>query len=219
MSEIVTLDATRRDVTGKKVKVLRREGKLPAVIYGSGLEPAPILLDMRTATKTLRDVTMSTLVNINLDGKEHTTLVRERQYDVIKRELSHIDFLAVSMTETLKASVSLRLVGLAPAIKEFNAMIMQELESLEVEALPGDLPESIDIDVSGLAELGSNITVADLDLGSKVSVLADSEMVIAVAIAATRMEEEEEEVEELDEESMEPELIERGKRDEEEDEE
>ncbi len=218
MSEIVTLDATRRDVTGKKVKVLRREGKLPAVIYGSGLEPAPILLDMRTATKTLRDVTMSTLVNINLDGKEHTTLVRERQYDVIKRELSHIDFLAVSMTETLKASVSLRLVGLAPAIKEFNAMIMQELESLEVEALPGDLPESIDIDVSGLAELGSNITVADLDLGSKVSVLADSEMVIAVAIAATRMEEEEEEVEELDEESMEPELIERGKRDEEDEE-
>lgn len=212
MSEIVTLDATRRELTGKKVKALRREGKLPAVIYGVGLEPAPILLDMRTAAKVLRDVTLSTLVNIKLEGAEHTTLVRERQYDVIKRELSHIDFLAISMTETLRTSVPLRLVGVAPAVKEYSAMIMQEMETLEVEALPADLPEAIEIEIDVLEELGSTITVADLSLGSKVTILVDPEMVIAVAIAGAREVEEEEEAER---DGFEPELIERGKRDEE----
>lgn len=212
MSEIVTLDATRREVTGKKVKALRREGKLPAVIYGVGLEPAPILLEMRTASKALREVTLSTLVNINLDGKEHTTLVRERQYDVIKRELNHIDFLAISMTETLRTSVPLRLVGLAPAIKEYSAMIMQDSEFLEVEALPSDLPEAIEVDISGLTELGSTVTAADLKLGDKVTILGDPDMVIAVAIAGSRVEEEAEE--EAEEDGFEPEVIERGKRDE-----
>lgn len=213
MSEIVTLDATRREVIGKKVKALRREGKLPAVIYGVGLEPAPILLDLRTASRALREVTLSTLVNISLDGAQHTTLVRERQYDVIKRELSHIDFLAISMTETLRTSVPLRLIGVAPAIKEYSAMIMQDSEFLEVEALPADLPEAIEVDISSLTELGSTITVTDIKLGDKVTILDDPEMIIAVAIAGAREEAEEEEG--LDEEGAEPEIIERGKRDEE----
>ena len=218
MSDLLTLEATRRDVTGKKVRALRRGGKLPAVIYGAGLEPAAILLDMRTASRALREVTLSTLVDIKLEGEKHTVLVRERQYDVIRRELSHIDFLAVSMTETLRTSVPLRLIGEAPAIKEFNAMIMQELEYLEIEALPADLPEVLEVDVAGLLELGSNVTVADLKLGSKVNILADEEMVVAVAIAATRLAEEEEEDELLDDEGAEPELIERGKREEEDEE-
>ena len=219
MAENVKMDALRRTIIGKKVKTLRKEGKLPAVIYGQNMVPAPIVMDLRLATKILRDVTQSTLIDINLGDAEHTVLVRERQYDVIRRELSHIDFLAVSMTEVLRTNIRLRLIGDSPAVAEFEAMVMQDTEMLDVEALPGDLPESIDIDISVLTDIGSTITVADLDLGSKVNVLADPESVIAVAIASTRQEEEEELEEDLlIDGSSEPEVIERGKREEEDEE-
>lgn len=215
MSDLIVLDATRREITGKKVKTLRRDGKLPAVLYGQGMEPLPITLEAHATSRLMRGITLSTLITINLDGEEYAALVRERQYDVIKRVLSHLDFLVVSMTDTLRTSVPLRVVGESPAIQEYNAMIMQESEVLEIEALPGDLPESVEIDVSGLMELGSNISVADIDLGDKVTILSEPDMVIAVAIAATRLvEEEEEEVDELAEEGVEPEVIERGKREE-----
>lgn len=220
MSEKNVLNAVKREVTGKKVKALRRDGKLPAVIYGAGIEPTSITLEMREASRTLRTVTSATLVTLNLDGEEYNALVRDRQYDILSRELSHIDFLAVAMNVLLKASVPLRLVGDAPVAKEIGSMIMQEAESLEVQALPRNLPEAIDVDISILDTLGMSITIADLDLGDDVEILDDPETVIAVAISIA-MEEEEEEEEEVDEfgELAEPELVERGKREDEEEEE
>ncbi len=219
MSERIILPADHRKVIGKKVKVLRREGKLPAIVYGSGIEPTPIVMDMHEATKSLRTVTSSTLVLLDIEGKEQLALVRDRQVDRLKNMILHVDFLAVSMGQTLQATVPIRLVGHAPVLDDFDALVMQDTESLEVEVLPKDLPEVIEVDVSVLTELGSSISITDLDLPEGVNVLTDPDTLIAVALSAAREEEEEEEEEELLPEDAEPELIERGKQEEDEEEE
>ncbi len=140
--EKVVLKAEKRDVLGKQVKALRRAGKLPAVIYGRRTEPISILLDAHTASLTLGKLTSSSLVTIDLDGQEYPSLVREKQRDYIKNRLLHVDFLAVSLTESLRASVAVNFVGVSPAVKDFNAVLVTNLQSLEVECLPADLPEA-----------------------------------------------------------------------------
>jgi large subunit ribosomal protein L25 len=146
--EKVVIPATHRTVTGKKVGVLRREGKLPGVIYGHHVEPIAILMDSREATRTLATLTGSSLVTINVDGKEYATLVREKQHDYLKNTLIHVDFLAVSLTEKIRAEVTIDLTGVAPAVKDYNAIIVHNLSALEVECLPQNLPQSFVVDLS-----------------------------------------------------------------------
>ena len=213
MSNETILKATRREVIGKKVKALRREGKLPGVVYGKGVEPEPILLDLKETTLALRGQTTSHLVKLEVDGVARTSLVRDKQYHFIKGQLLHVDFQAVSMTEKLITAVPIRLVGTAPVVKEFEAMLLNELDELEVEAFPADLPEYIEVDVSSLTEVGDNIVVGSLNLGDKVDIRHGADEVIVIAIFAAAEEIIEEEVE-----SVEPELITKDKKEEEEDE-
>lgn len=213
----IILEANRRTVIGKKVKVLRREGKLPAVIYGKHMEePLPIVLDLRSTTKILRDVSRATVLTIDVDGEQHTVLVRDRQRGILTGLYEHIDFLAISMTETVRTQVNVFVEGKSPAEEEFGAIIMTGADSVEVEALPGDLPESLMVDVSVLTGIGDTITVADLVLPKGVEVLSDpTEMLAVVTMPAAEIVEEEEELEgELLGEGEEPELV--GDEDEEE---
>src|SRR5512147_1355805 len=136
--EKVVLNAERRDVIGKQVKALRREGKLPAVIYGRHTEPINVSLDTHSASLILGRLTSSSLVTIALDGKEYPALVREKQRDYIKNRLLHVDFLAVSLTESIRATVAVNFVGVSPAVKDYNAVLVTNLQSLEVECLPTD---------------------------------------------------------------------------------
>ena len=179
--ERVVLKAERRGITGKQVKALRREGKLPAVIYGRRFEPIAILLDAHSAGLSLAKLTSSSLVNIELDGTEYPTLVREKQRDYIKGRITHVDFLAVSLTEKIRASVSIVLAGTAPAVKDLNAVLVHGLESLEVECLPTDLPERIVVDVLSLAQIGSGIFVRDIEVPENVRVLDDEDVMVVVA--------------------------------------
>jgi large subunit ribosomal protein L25 len=214
--EKIVINATRREVTGKKVRFLRREGKLPAVLFGFGVESTPITLDLREASRTLASVGSSTLVTIDLDGKEYNVLVRERQQDVIYRTLTHVDFQAVSMTETVRAQVAISVYGdeNIPAVENYGAIINTGLDVLEIECLPQDLPERIEVDISSLAEIGDSILVKDLPLPAGVVALDDQEALVVV-VSAPIAEEEVEEEEVLDEDA-EPEVIEKGRADEEE---
>lgn len=206
--EKIIIEAQRREVLGKKVKVLRREGKLPAVIFGHGLETTPIVMDMREASRTLSTAGSSTLVTIKLDGKEHATLVRERQYEVLQRTLLHVDFQAIALDEKVRTSVAVILGEEdAPAVKTYGAMIIQGTESIEVECLPQDLPDRIVVDMTALENIGDSILLQDLPALDGVEFLDDPETMIVVA---TSLAEEvvEEEVEELElEEGVEPEVI------------
>jgi len=215
--EKVVIPAEKRMVTGKQVKALRREGKLPAVIYGYGIDPISIVLDAHSASRTLARASSSTLLTIELDGKEYPTLVREKQLDFIRNSLIHVDFMAVSLTEKITASVGVHLEGSAPAVKEFNAIIVTSLNELEVECLATDLPERFVVDISDLAEVGDGIYVKDIVPPSNVEILNDPEEVIVVATAMVEeeIEEEEEELLEGEEEQEEPEVIGKGREEEE----
>ena len=211
--EKVILKATRRTVRGKQVSQLRRAGQLPGVIYGHNYEPTPISLEAHNVGLVIPHLTSSSIVNIDLEGKMIPALVREKQKNYIKNIYTHIDFLAVSLTETIRAEVSLHFHGLAPAIKDFSAAIVNNIESIEVEALPNDLPERIDVDLSVLANLGDAIHVRDLVIPAKVTLLTNVDEMVAVA-TATHEEAPEEVV--TPEVAAEPEVIEKGKKEEEE---
>jgi large subunit ribosomal protein L25 len=229
--EKVVLKATKRDVVGKQVKALRREGKLPAVIYGRHTDPINIELDARSAGRILAKATSSSLITIEMDGKEYPTLVREKQRDYIKTSLLHVDFLTVSMTEKLRAYVTLRFKGVSLAVKDFNAILVHNIEQLHIECLPSDLPEYVEVDISVLKNPGDGIRVGELSVPGDVLVLDDPDMMVAVA-SASKIEEALAELEELEEvegavaedvalvgeeEGDEPELsVDRGKKDEEE---
>lgn len=207
--EKVVLKATKRDVIGKQVGALRRQGKLPAVLYGHRIEPVAIMLNAHETSLKLSHLTSSSLVTIDLDGKEYPALVREKQRDYIKNRLLHLDFQAVSLTEKIRAKVGIELTGTAPAVKDFNAVIITGLTELEVESLPKNLPERIEVDISGLAEIGAGLHVRDVVLSKKVEILDDPEETIVVATAPR--------VEEIVEaapveEEVAPEVIESGKK-------
>jgi large subunit ribosomal protein L25 len=209
------LSAKRRTVIGKKVKALRRQGLLPAVLYGVGIEPLPIELDAREASSVLSGVRGSTLVSLAVDKDQHQVLVRDYQRDVIRRDLLHVDFLKVAMDVTIRTEVPVDFVGEAPAVSEQGGVLVTELTEIEVEALPADLPDRIVVDLAPLAEIDDTITVGDLFFEKGVEVLTSPEEVLARVIY--QMEEEIEEVEEIEEiipSEIEPELVERGKREE-----
>ena len=123
------------------------------------------------------------------------------------------------MKEKLTTEVSIRLVGEAPVTKNYDSMLISETETLTVEALPQELPDTIELDVSALTDLGDSIYVRDIDLGDKVTILNDPDDVIVVAISLSRAEEEKGEVADVTEMEAEPEIIQKGKKEEEEEEE
>ncbi|MCE5207641.1 MAG: 50S ribosomal protein L25 [Chloroflexi bacterium] len=211
--ESVVIKATRRDITGKQVKALRRQGLLPAVLYGHQFDPRPITLDMREASRSLAGLTSSSLVKIDLDGEIFTALVRDKQRDYLKASFLHIDFQVVSMTEKIRAYVQVHVVGKSPAVRDFNAVAEQLISEIEVESLPGNLPESFSVDISSLATIGSHITVKDLIVPEGVEILLDNEEVIVSITASSTEEEVVEEAVEGD--TEEPEVIEKGKKEEE----
>ena len=182
--EKVVLNASKRDVVGKQVKALRRAGKLPAVIYGRHTEPLNINLDAHSASLALGKLTSSSLVTINLDGTEYATLVREKQRDYINNRLLHVDFMAVSLDELIRTYVSVHFTGVSSAVKDYNAVLVKNLEQLEVECLPTDLPESIVVDISVLRRPGEGIRVREVNVPDTIRILNDPDTMVAVATFA-----------------------------------
>ncbi len=215
--EKVVLKAVKREVTGKQVNSLRRSGKLPAVIYGRRVDPVPITLEAHNAGLILGKLSSSSLVTIELDGKEYPALVREKQRNYIKGFLTHVDFLAVSLTEKIRASVRLELTSVSPAVKDLNAVIVHGLDSLEVECLPTELPDRITVDISPMAQIGDGIYVRDISLDEKIRILDNPDQMIVVAtLPKEEVIEEAPAPEAVVVEAVEPELsVERGKKEEE----
>jgi large subunit ribosomal protein L25 len=181
--EKIVLMAAKREITGKQVNALRRQGKLPAIIYGHRIETTPIMLDAAAALPKLSLMTSSTTVTIYLDGKEYPAIVREKQRDPVKKFLTHLDFQIISLTEKMRAKVSVELSGTAPAEKGANAVILAGLTEIEVESLPQDMPERFVVDIAGLREIGDAIRIQDIPKPDGVSILTDPEEIIVAATA------------------------------------
>ncbi len=181
MHEKETLKGIVRTVRGKQVRALRRQGFLPAVVYGHGLEPFPVQLPAREAGKVLARAGGATLIGLELDGQEtRNVLVRDIQRDPLSQQTLHVDLYQVRMDEEIRVAIPVRLTGKAPAVREKDGILVQGLNELEIECLPGDLITSVSADLSGLVNIGDSITVKDLTVPSTVKVLNDPDEMIAV---------------------------------------
>ena len=218
MPETITIEAQKLTVRGKQVRALRRQGILPAVIYGrigkEQLEPILIQFDLHDASLIIKKLTGSSLVTIDVEGEKYPAIIREIQKDIIYGTLRHVDFMAVSLTEKLQTAVSIELVGQSPAEINLAAVVVTGISELEIECLPQDLPERIEVDATQLVDIDSVIHVKDIKLSDKITILTDPEELIAsvthVAIEEEPAEEEGELADLLDK-DVEPEVIEKGR--------
>jgi large subunit ribosomal protein L25 len=211
--EEVVLTAQIRKVVGKQVHALRRAGLLPAIIYGHQIKPIAISLNHREASHILPRVSSSQLIQVEVGGERYPALVREKQRHPVTSSLLHVDFQAVSMTEKLRAMVRIELSGDAPAVKNFNGVLVTGQEEIEVECLPGDLINKITVDLSILANIGDAIHVRDLPVPSSIQVLTDLEELVVFVTAQAA--EEKFEAAEVVPAVIEPEVLEKGKKEEE----
>lgn len=180
----IELSASKRNRIGKQVKYLRREGKLPAILYGKSIdEPIPVTLDNPETSKVLRQISSSTLVTIDVDGEEHMTLVRDFQVDPIYGTLQHVDFLVVSLTEKVSTMITVQVEGIAPIIEAEGGLLVTGLEQIEIQALPQDLPGHLTVDVSSLEAFGDTLYVRDVPLPPGVELLTDPDELLIVATA------------------------------------
>jgi large subunit ribosomal protein L25 len=182
----VALAASKRTQFGKKARFLRREGWVPANIFGPGAPSISIQINTRDIEHVLTHVPRSTLFALKVDGDADTTvLVHGVDRKPTTGELYHVDFYRVSMTHTLKTEVPLVFDGEAPAVRDADAVIIQAMNSLAVECLPGDIPSQIPVPLERLVAVDDSIRVGDLDLPRGVRALVDDNELVARALAPT----------------------------------
>jgi large subunit ribosomal protein L25 len=213
MEEIV-LNVEPRTVVGKQVKALRREGNVPAVLYSRRGEPVILQANNRELLRVLQRAGGSRLVKLNIAGGKEApmALVREVQREPIKGSVLHVDFFGVSMTEAIKVAIPIRYEGVSPAVTRNEGVLIHSMDSIEIECLPGDLIDAIAIDVSTLEKVGDVIRVSDLKAPAAVKLLADSEATVA---RVSYLAGEEVEVPAGEAAAAEPEVIKKGKAEEE----
>src|SRR5579859_101128 len=173
------LSATNRTVTGKKVGQLRRDGVLPAVIYGPGTKPQSIQLNNREASKVLRRVHGAELIDLELEGQTHKVLLHDVQRDAMRGDFLHADLYVVDMTRPIRVRLPIRLVGTSPAVVSLSGVLVRGIPELEVECLPGDLIREVDADLGSLKEIGNSLHVRDLTLPQTIKVLTDPDEQVA----------------------------------------
>lgn len=199
--EALTLTATSRDVFGKKTRFLRRQGMTPTHLFGHNLKSLPLQCHTAELKNILAQAGTTTLLNLKIDSEKRPrkVLIREIQKDVLGRQLLHVDFYQVKLTEKIKADVPIVLTGEAPALKLKGRFLMQTLDSLSIECLPDKLLPEIRIDLSPLEEVEQAIHVKDLTLDQDITVANDPDQLI-VKVSEKVVAEVEEEVVEVEEE-------------------
>lgn len=167
------LKAEERTVLGKKVKKLRREGILPANVYGNGLASRAIQVPAVDFQKIYKEVGDTGLIDLTVDGKTKPVLVKSMQKNFALDVPLHVDFYQVNLKVKIKAIVPLTIVGEAQAVTDKLGVMLQSVSEVEVEALPEKLPDTIEVNVESLAEVGAQVTIGDLTVPEDVTVLTD----------------------------------------------
>ncbi len=171
----ITLQAQSRAIIGRQVKSLRNQGLVPGVVYGHGFNPLTLQVDAKAFEKAYKQAGQSTLVYLDLDGKNYPTIIQDVTLDPVSDKFVHADFYKVSLTEKITAHIPVVFVGESPAVKDLGGILVKNINELEVEALPTDLPHEITVDISVLKNFHDHILVGDLKLGDKVEVSAKPE--------------------------------------------
>ena len=198
--DVVTLKLSPRSVTGKKVKELRKSGQVPVHLYGRGIESQALQAEAHVLRRVLPQVGTNIPLSLELDAEgENICFVREIQRHPVTEEVLHVDFLRVDVSRAIQAEVPISLSGSSPAVRELGGTLLQPLLSLLVEALPMDVPASLQVDVSQLDDFEKGIFVRDIELGPAVTLVSDpDEMVARVSPPRLEVEDEPSAEDELD---------------------
>jgi len=198
------LRLSKRDIRGKKVKFLRRQGITPANLYGPKMESIALQAETPVLERLIAKVGRNAMITLRFDRKPRLVMIRDIQRDPLTDALLHIDLFQVEATHKVTVEIPLAFLGEAPAAKSSQAMMIQNLTSLHVEGLPTDLPRSIEVDLSVLTEIGQAIHVGEIPVDDKLEVLTDPDQVV-VHIEEIRAPVEEVEIKEEVEEEAAPE--------------
>lgn len=185
--EAIELNAEPRTLTGKQAKLLRRQNIIPGVIYGRHIEPIAVQFESRELLKALNRAGTSAAVQVALEGADepYLAIFRDIQHNPIRRDVTHVDLQALSLTETVRVPVNVVLVGNAPAAEEAGGVVMQLLTELEIEALPTALIPVIEVDISSLEEIGDSISVGDIAIPEGVEILnSDTATIVQITFMA-----------------------------------
>ena len=199
MADLV-LKANNREATGKnKVNKLRQEELVPGVIYSKGEENINVQLTSRDFDKVLRQAGTSTIITLDIDGENKDVLIKDFQTHPYKNQFLHVDFQGINQNETIRVNVPIVLLG-REDLKVDGAVLVQNMDTIDVECLPKYIPQTADVDINGF-EIGDNRTVADLDIfkDDNITVLAEEDEVICSLQEVTEEEiPEDEDLEEAD---------------------
>ena len=209
-----TIDAEVREVTGKKVGALRRAGIVPATIYGPKQEPVNVQIPYRPLEIALAKAGGSHLIELSTGKFKQTVLVRAVQRNPISRKIMHVDFFALNMKAKLRTDVPVHYIGESPAVAAKQGVLVTGPTTLYIELLPSKLMDHIAVDVSTLTEVGAAIHVRDLNLGDDIVIHNDPEELLA-RVTQTAAARSEEDIEAEESTSSEPEILKKGKEDEE----
>lgn len=178
-SDKITLKLTERKELGKAVKALRRSGQVPANIYERGKDSQAVSASFLEITKVYNAAGKHHPVELTVDGKHHLAMIKDIDFDPVKNTVRHVAFHAVNKNEKVEAEVPVKIDGDIPA-ERMSLMVLQTLDTVEVEALPANLPDELLVDGAKLVEVGDKVSVADLQVPADVAILTEPEQTIAI---------------------------------------
>lgn len=192
-----SLTAMPREIMGRKTSQLRAEGKVPSIVYGTGIDPKNITIDRNEFVRLYKEAGESSVINLKVEGGDTlNVLIQDYQQDVLTEFVTHVDFLVIDMNKVIETDVSLTFVGESMAVKSLGGTLVKSMDRLSIKALPKDLVSTIEVDLSSLATFDDAIRVSDLTLPEGVEATEKATRTIA-GVAAPRSEAE---MEALDEE-------------------
>jgi len=188
---MITLKAEKREVFGKQTKHLRGQGLIPAELYGRGVENLHLSVPVKDFLQAYKEAGEHSVLSVEVEGKSHPVLIHSVEESRLKPEILAVDFHEIRMDEKVRAHVPLEFEGEPPAVREKGGILIKNMDEIEVEALPADLPHSIVVDLTGLHEFDESIYVKDLPKGNKFEFVVDEETAV-VSVTAPKEEEIEE---------------------------
>ncbi len=188
--EKIILKSKTRDVVGKTLNKHRKEGLVPAVVYGHKITPHNLWVDFMDFDKVYGQAGESTIIELDIDGKKKANvLIHDIQSDPLTDKFSHVDFFQVKMDEKIETEIPLEFVNASPAVKEMGGVLIKSVDAILIGCLPADLPSKIEVDISKLKTFDNRISIKDLEISDKVKVLVDTSTIVA-SVAPPRTEEE-----------------------------
>ena len=195
MSQTYTLSAQKRDSAVKNsARAARAAKRVPAVVYGHGVDPISVSIDNSDMLRTYRTAGQSSLIDLDIDGKQTKVLIHVLDRHPVQDTIQHVDFFAVNPKEKTTVSVPFNFVGESPAVKNFGGIFMRDHDSIDIRCLPTEIPQSLDVDISALKDLHDHITIKDLGLDAEkfeVMHLDEDTVICSVTGRATETEESE----------------------------